>query len=88
MPAASAPEERIPRLTELPDTVRRELPALAISGSVYSPDPASRFVIVNGEVAREGSRLGADLTLERIGTHELVLRFKGQRYRQPIQAPR
>jgi general secretion pathway protein B len=40
--------------------------------------------MINGEVAREGAKLGADLVLEQIGPRELVLRFKGQRYRQPV----
>jgi general secretion pathway protein B len=83
-PPAPAPEARIPRLAELPEATRRELPKLTISGSVYSDDPASRFVMINGEVAREGAKLGADLVLEQIGPRELVLRFKGQRYRQPV----
>ncbi|MBV8037149.1 general secretion pathway protein GspB [Roseateles sp.] len=82
--AVPAPEARIPRLADLPESLRRELPKLAISGSVYSEDPASRFVIVNGEVLREGAKVGSDLVLEQIRTHELVLRFKGQRYRQPV----
>lgn len=80
-PAAEAP---IPRLAELPESTRRELPKLVISGSVYSDDPASRFVMVNGEAQREGAMLGADLVLEQIRPRELVLRFKGQRYRQPV----
>jgi general secretion pathway protein B len=80
-PAAEAP---IPRLSDLPEGTRRDLPKLVISGSVYSDDPASRFVIVNGEVQREGAKLGADLVLEHIGPRELVLRFRGQRYRQPV----
>lgn len=78
---ASAPP---PRAIELPEALRREIPRLAISGSVYSDDPASRFVIINGEVQREGARLGPDLVLEQIGPRELVLRFKSQRYRQPV----
>lgn len=81
VPAAEAP---IPRLAELPENVRRELPKLVVSGSVYSDDPASRFVIINGEVMREGGKPGADLVLERIGPRELVLRFRGQRFRQPV----
>lgn len=83
-PTQAAAPAPIPRLSELPDSTRRELPRLAISGSVYSDDPASRFVIINGEVRREGANLGADLVLEQIGTRELVLRFKGQRFRQPV----
>ncbi|MFG6415447.1 general secretion pathway protein GspB [Roseateles sp. DC23W] len=82
--AAPAPEDRIPRLAELPEGTRRELPRLTISGSVYSDDPASRFVMINGEVQREGARLGAELVLEQIRPRELVLRFKGQRFRQPV----
>jgi len=80
-PVAEAP---IPRLTELPEATRRELPKLAISGSVYSDSPASRFVMINGEVVREGAALGPDLVLEQIRPRELVLRFKGQRFRQPV----
>lgn len=83
-PAAPVAEAPILRLAELPESTRRELPKLAISGSVYSDDPASRFVMVNGEVVREGAKLGADLMLEQIRPRELVLRFKGQRYRQPV----
>ncbi|MFG6460277.1 general secretion pathway protein GspB [Roseateles sp. DXS20W] len=81
---ASAAEAPVPRLAELPENVRRELPKLVISGSVYSDDPASRFVIINGEVMREGGKPGADLVLEKIAPRELVLRFRGQRYRQPV----
>ncbi|MCE4557335.1 general secretion pathway protein GspB [Pelomonas cellulosilytica] len=83
-PLAPTAEAPIPRLAELPDSLRRELPKLAISGSVYSDDPAGRFVIINGDVQREGARLGADLVLEQIRPRELVLRFKGQRFRQAV----
>ena len=84
-PPAPAAEARIPRLADLPEATRRELPKLSISGSVYSDNPASRFVIVNGEIMREGAKLTNDLVLEQIGSRELVLRFKGQQYRQPVQ---
>ena len=68
----------------MPESTRRELPKMTIAGSVYSDNPASRFVIINGEVQREGAQLGAELLLEQIRSHELVLRFKGQRFRQPV----
>lgn len=83
-PPAPAAEAPIPRLAELPEITRRELPKLVISGSVYSEDPASRFVMINGEVQREGAKLGADLVLEQIRPRELVLRFKGQRFRLAV----
>ncbi|MEO3691879.1 general secretion pathway protein GspB [Roseateles paludis] len=79
-------EARIPRLAELPEGLRRELPRLAVSGSVYSDDPAGRFVIINGDVAREGAVLAPQLVLEQIQPRELVLSYKGQRFRQPASS--
>jgi general secretion pathway protein B len=64
--------------------LKREMARLGVSGSVYSDDPASRFVIVRGEVVHEGATLGPELVLEQIRPHELVLRYKGQRMRQPL----
>lgn len=75
---------RLPLFSELPEATRRELPRLALGGSVYSDDPRSRLVVINGEVLHEGARLGNDLVLEQIRPRELVLRYKGQPYRQPL----
>lgn len=87
LPATQPPAEaRIPRLAELPEGLRRELPKLAISGSVYSDEPAARFVIINGDVAREGAVLAPQLVLEQIQPRELVLSYKGQRFRQPASS--
>ncbi|RTL44376.1 MAG: hypothetical protein EKK53_07115 [Burkholderiales bacterium] len=85
-PRAAPPAEpaRLPLASELPEATRRELPRLALGGSVYSDDPRSRLVIINGDVLHEGARLGPDLLLEQIRPRELVLRFKGQAYRQPL----
>jgi general secretion pathway protein B len=75
---------RLPLISELPEATRRELPRLALGGSVYSDDPRSRLVIINGEVLHEGARLGNEFVLEQIRPRELVLRFKGQAFRQPL----
>lgn len=85
-PRAAPPAEpaRLPLVSELPEAMRRELPRLALGGSVYSDDPRSRLVIINGEVLHEGARLGPDLVIEQIRPRELLLRFKGQAYRQPL----
>jgi general secretion pathway protein B len=92
--AASAPPESAPRAAaaaatgdtriharhELPDEIRRQLPALSIGGSIYSPSPANRFVVINGVVVREGGEVGPDHVLEQIKLKSAVLRFKGYRY--------
>jgi general secretion pathway protein B len=82
--AASAPgaagEARIYALKELPDEVRRQLPALAIGGSMYSNTPADRILIINGQVLHEGDRITPDLQLQQIKLKAAVLAFKGYRY--------
>jgi general secretion pathway protein B len=66
---------------DLPPDIQRALPNLAIGGSSFSQDSASRMLILNGQVFHEGDPLGPDLTLEQIQLKAAVFRFKGYRYR-------
>jgi general secretion pathway protein B len=77
---ASAPEARIYTLNELPDEVRKDLPALEIGGAMYSKTPANRMLIVNGQVFHEGDTLAPGLSLEQINLKSAVLKLKGYRY--------
>ncbi|WP_374675031.1 general secretion pathway protein GspB [Ideonella sp.] len=70
-------------LSELPAATRQQLPALSVGGSVYSDDPAARFILLNGEVAREGAQPAPGLVVERIGPRSAVLRYRDQRFRLP-----
>lgn len=67
-------------MDELPEDVRRQLPNFSINGSKYSDTPASRILIINGQVFHEGDRLTPELTLEQIKVKAAVLRFRGYRY--------
>lgn len=78
--ATSTDNGRTYALSELPDDIRRQLPALSIGGSSYSETPANRLLILNGQVFREGDRINADMVLEQIQLKSAVLRFKGYRY--------
>jgi len=78
--AASAPEPRIYTRNELPEDVRRELPALVVGGSVYSEHAPSRMLILNGQVFREGDQLAPNLKLEQIKLKGAVLRYKEYRF--------
>ena len=78
-PAASA-EARVPTLAELPPALRTELPAITIGGAMHSPDAGSRMLIVNGQLYREGEKIGPELFLEQIKLKDAVLRYKGTRY--------
>lgn len=77
---ASEPEARVSALSELPEEIRRELPALAVGGSIYSKSAANRMLVINGQVFHEGDELAAGLTLEQIKQKAAVLKFKGYRY--------
>lgn len=83
VPAASATASaptRVYAVEELPEDVRRELPRLAIGGSIYSQSPSSRFVIVNGQLLHEGDTVAPGLVLQQIKLKSAVLAFRGYRY--------
>ncbi|UUZ70922.1 general secretion pathway protein GspB [Polaromonas sp. P1(28)-8] len=78
-PAAAAPD-RLLSVNELPADVQRDLPKLAISGGVYSANPAQRMLIVNGQVVGEGAEPAPGVVLEQIRARTAVLRYRGYRY--------
>ena len=57
---------------------------MVIGGSIWSESPASRFVIVNGQVVREGEAAAPGVLLERIGPKAAVLRWREWRIELPL----
>jgi general secretion pathway protein B len=76
--------QTLPRLADLPQAQRRELPPLVVSGAVQSPDPASRMLILDGQVLREGDAPAPGLLLERIGPRAAVFSRGGVRFEIPL----
>jgi len=83
-PPAAAPPTRLPKWAELSAEQRRELPPLVMGGSIWSENVQSRFVIVNGQVVREGEAAGPGVTVERIGPKAVVLRWRELRFEVPL----
>jgi len=79
--AAAAPPHPVVALADLPPQVRSALPRLDVGGSVYSENPASRYLILNGQVFREQSMVTSELRLEEIHLRSAVFRFREHRYR-------
>ena len=79
-----SPPKQPPLLAQLPAAQRQAIPVLAVSGSVYSTEASSRFLMIKGEVVREGSELAPGWVLEEIRPQEIVLRYQGLRYRQAL----
>jgi len=77
-------EATIVHLSQLPEHVRRELPAFSIGGSIYSENPADRLLLVNGRTIHEGEDLMPGLTLEQMLPTEVVLRFQRIRFKVPL----
>lgn len=66
---------------ELSPEARARLPAVNVSGSTYSKNPALRMLIANGKVVQEGGEIAPGLTLETIEQRSAVLNHQGLRYR-------
>lgn len=71
-------------MAQLSAEQRRELPPMVIGGSVWSDNAASRFVIVNGQVIREGETAAPGVTLERIAPKAATLRWRDLRIEMPL----
>ena len=68
-------------LTNLPEDLRRQIPPLAITGSVYSKNPDQRLLLVNNQVLSRGSLAAPEVTLEEIQAKSSVFSFRGTRFR-------
>jgi general secretion pathway protein B len=75
------PPLALPWLAELPQETRSQVPPLAITGVVYSDNPAQRLLLINGQVLPPGSAVTPEVTLEDIREHHSVLSFHGTRFR-------
>ena len=83
-PVASAPAARTPTLAELSAEQRRELPPLVMGGSIWSENALSRFVIVNGQVVREGEAAAPGVTVERIAPKSVTMKWRELRFELPL----
>jgi len=68
----------------VPADQRREWPPLVLGGSVWSDSAASRFVVINGQIVREGESTEGGVRVERIGPKALQLRYKETRVEMPL----
>jgi len=79
-PAPTGPSAA-PLLSELSEDLRRQIPALTITGAVYAENPARRLLLVNNQVLAQGSQAAPEVTLEEIQAKSSVFSFRGTRFR-------
>ena len=68
-------------MAQLPDNLQRELPPLAVGGSMYSDSPADRMLLIDKRLFHEGDEVGPGLVLENLMPKAAILRYKGYRFR-------
>jgi len=76
---------RLYELKDLPSTVKDKLPDITISVFVYSDDPSSRIVKINGKTIREGEELTSGLTVENIVPEGVIFHYEDYRFRVRIR---
>lgn len=65
---------------ELPASVRSDLPELNVMAHIYSEDPESRFILMNGRRFVEGDSLADGVTLAEIRREGAVVDFREYRF--------
>lgn len=79
--ARSSDEPRVAALHELPDNIKKEIPALNVNGYIYSDNKADRTVLIDHKLLQEGDQVAPNLILEKLMPDGMVLNYKGHRYR-------
>ena len=70
-----------PLLADLAEDIRRQIPALTITGTVYSDNPGQRLLLVNNQVLPQGGLAAPEVPLEEIGAKSSTFSFRGNRFR-------
>ncbi|QJD98872.1 general secretion pathway protein GspB [Massilia forsythiae] len=78
---ASAADDSLPFLQQLPDTLQREVPKVAFGGYMYSANPADRLLLVDKALRHEGEEVAPGLVLEKLLPRAAVMNYRGVRYR-------
>jgi general secretion pathway protein B len=76
---------RLYDLKSLPASVKEGLPDINISVFVYSDDPSSRVVKINGHTVREGQELTDGLKVEKIVPEGVIFKYEDYRFRVRIR---
>ncbi len=81
--AATASDEPVVNLRDLPEPIQRSIPPVTVGGYIYSKNPADRLLLVDKVLRHEGEEVAPGLLLEKLQPKEAVFNFKGYRYRVP-----
>ena len=81
----AAGDQKVISMSELPLSVRKELPAMTISVHAYSGNPAARMVSIDNRMLREGESLVPGLKLEQITPDGMIFVYKEYRFLRGVK---
>ena len=84
-PAEPAPEQKVVAVTDLPTSIRDEMPKMTITVHAYSREPKDRLVGINDRVLHEGESPAPGLTLEQITPDGMIMSYKGYRFQRGVR---
>jgi general secretion pathway protein B len=67
-------------MSQLPSDIKKELPDLSIKTHIYSDNPSSRVVNINGNIYREGEIISKGLTLDEITETGVIFNYKDHHF--------
>ena len=76
------PEQTVLEFEKLPEEIKKELPDISISGHIYSNNPVSRIVNINGRIIREGEDVTTGLKVEEITVSGVIFSYRELRFRK------
>jgi len=81
VPDTAVSHREVIEMDQLPPDIKNKLPKISINTHIYSNNPSSRVVNINGVVLREGEDIAKGLTLEEITTSGVILTYQDHRFR-------
>jgi len=77
-------KQEILAISQLSENLQNILPSINIAGHIYADVPASRMVMINGQITHEGDAISPGLTLEAITPDGIILMFQGIRFHMGV----
>jgi len=67
----------------LPREVEERLPSFLLTVHIYDPEPAKRFVVIDGRKMRQGDSSRSGILVEEILPDGVALSFEGHKFFRP-----
>jgi len=78
-------EQQVMALSELPASIRREIPSMSMALHGYASNPNDRLVMINDKMLRQGDSLMPGIRLEQITPDGVIISYKNYRFHRGVR---